>query len=85
MELLFIIPHSDMILKKYRLKKNTRPRIRLRYFDSGMYCVGCKYFDVICSLSGEEKDPKRHNFPRVCLSDMKRWKHGDSKFIYHAV
>ena len=76
-----------MILKKYKLKKNTRPRIRLRYSDSGIYCIGCKYYTsrVDCSLSGEEKDPKRHNFPKVCLSDMKRWAHGDSKFIYHAV
>lgn len=86
MELLFIIPHNNMILKKYRLKKNTRPRIRLRYFDSGMYCIGCVYYNAVCcSLPGEEKDPKRHNFPKVCLSDMKRWAHGGSKFIYHAV
>lgn len=83
---LYITLHNDMILKRYKFRKGSRPRIRLRYLETGLYCIGCNYYTgVKCSLSGEEKDPKRHNFPKVCLSDMKRWAHGDSKFIYHVV
>ena len=82
---LYITLHNDMILKRYKFRKGFRPRIRLRYLETGLYCIGCNYYtSVKCSLLGED-DPKRKALPRICISDMKRWAHRDSKFIYHAV
>lgn len=75
-----------MILKRYKFRKGSRPRIRLRYLETGLYCIGCNYYTgVTCSLFGEDRDLKRKTLPRICASDMKRWAHGDSKFIYHAL
>ena len=83
---LYITLHNDMILKRYKFRKGFRPRIRLRYLETGFYCLGCNYYtSVNCSLFGEDCDPGRKTLPRICASDMKRWAHGDSKFIYHAV
>lgn len=82
---LYITPHNDMILKRYKFRKGSKTRIRLRYLETGLYCIGCNYYTGInCLLFEEDCDPRR-NLPRICTSDMKRWAHGDSKFIYHAV
>ena len=76
-----------VILKKLKILKNKNIRIRKVYRGEIMYCSGCRYYDTVsCSIKNEMMLlDRKYPIPTLCYKDMKRWDHGISRFVYHAL